>query len=249
MEAIYCPPAKRTAPLLSTDGRTPLTEKTQILQRLAEQLRGVLKCQMKTNTNLDLPLFLHETIRTVQQLSSGKAPASDASSAEVCKHDCPKFMEHLTALFQETRRQGEVAQDFKDTTIIHLYKRIENHQVCDNHRGICLLNIAARRTGRVSPLTLAAGSVRSLLDNPRSNRPERRTALVARELARYKLDIIAISDTRFSEQGQLEEVAAGYTFFCSGRYRAKRQDTGVTFAIRNDIVGRLPWLPRASSIA
>ncbi|BHF85441.1 hypothetical protein SprV_1002860600 [Sparganum proliferum] len=26
--AIYCPPAKRTAPLLSADGKTPLTEKT-----------------------------------------------------------------------------------------------------------------------------------------------------------------------------------------------------------------------------
>ncbi|BHF85411.1 hypothetical protein SprV_1002857600 [Sparganum proliferum] len=87
-------------------------------------------------------LSLHETIRTVQQLSSGKAPASDASSAEVCQHDCPKFVEHLTALFQEMWRQGEVAQDFKDTTIIHLYKRKGNRQVCDNHRGICLLNIA-----------------------------------------------------------------------------------------------------------
>ncbi|BHF85326.1 hypothetical protein SprV_1002848900 [Sparganum proliferum] len=31
IEAIYCPPAKRTAPLLSADGNTPLTEKTQIL--------------------------------------------------------------------------------------------------------------------------------------------------------------------------------------------------------------------------
>ncbi|BHF85542.1 hypothetical protein SprV_1002870900 [Sparganum proliferum] len=89
-------------------------------------------------------LSLYETIRTVQQLSSGKAPASDASSAEVCKHDCPKFMEHLTALFQEMWRQGEVAQDFKDSTIIHLYKRIGNRQVCDNHRGICLLNIAGK---------------------------------------------------------------------------------------------------------
>nr|VZI51381.1 unnamed protein product [Spirometra erinaceieuropaei] len=53
-------------------------------------------------------------------------------------------------------------------------------------------------------------------DNPRSNRPERRTALVARELARYKVDIAALSETRFSEQGQLEEVGAGYTFFWSG---------------------------------
>ncbi|BHF85323.1 hypothetical protein SprV_1002848600 [Sparganum proliferum] len=102
--------------------------------------------------------------------------------------------------------------------------------------------LPSRQTGMLSPLTLAAGGVRSLLENPGDTRPERTTALMAREQARYKVDIIAISDTRFSEQGQLEEVAAGYTF-CSGRSRAKRQDTGVTSAIRNDIVGRLPCLP------
>nr|VZI49274.1 unnamed protein product [Spirometra erinaceieuropaei] len=83
-----------------------------------------------------------------------------------------------------------------------------------------------------------------LNDNPRSNRPERRTALVARELARYKVDIAALSETRFSEQGQLEEVGAGYTSFWSGRPRAERRDAGVAFAIRNDIVGRLPCLPQ-----
>ncbi|VDL85392.1 unnamed protein product [Schistocephalus solidus] len=96
---------------------------------------------------------------------------------------------------------------------------------------------------RVSPLTLAAWNVRSLLDNPRSNRPERRTALVARKLARYKVDIAAFSETRFSAPGQLEEVGAGYTFFWSGRPKAERRDAGVAFAIRNDIVGRLPCLP------
>ncbi|BHF84935.1 hypothetical protein SprV_1002808900 [Sparganum proliferum] len=84
----------------------------------------------------------------------------------------------------------------------------------------------------------------ALPDNPRSNRPERRTALVARELARYKVDIAALSETRFSEQGQLEEVGAGYTFFWSGRPRTERRDAGVAFAIRNDIVGRLPCLPQ-----
>nr|VZI04174.1 unnamed protein product [Spirometra erinaceieuropaei] len=85
------------------------------------------------------------------------------------------------------------------------------------------------QTGRVSPLTLAAWNVRSLLDNPRSNRPERRTALVARELARYKVDIATLSETRFSERGQLEEVDAGYTFFWSGRPRTERRDAGVAF--------------------
>nr|VZI19853.1 unnamed protein product [Spirometra erinaceieuropaei] len=58
---------------------------------------------------------------------------------------------------------------------------------------------------RVSSLTVAAWSIRPLLDNQRSNRPEIRTTLVTRELTRYKMDIAAISETRFSEQGQLEE--------------------------------------------
>ncbi|BHF80968.1 hypothetical protein SprV_0702409700 [Sparganum proliferum] len=99
-----------------------------------------------------------------------------------------------------------------------------------------------RQTGRVSPLTLVAWNVRSPLDNPRGNRPERGTALVVRELARYKLDIAALSETRFSEQGQLGEVGAGYTFFWSGRPSAERRDARVVFAIRSDIVGRLPCL-------
>ncbi|VDL91927.1 unnamed protein product [Schistocephalus solidus] len=45
------------------------------------------------------------------------------------------------------------------------------------------------------PLTLAAWNVHCLLDNPRSNRLERRTALIALELARYKVEIAALSET------------------------------------------------------
>ena len=39
-------------------------------------------------------------------------------------------------------------------------------------------------------------NVRTLLDNAQANRPERRTALVGRELARYKVDIAALSEAR-----------------------------------------------------
>ncbi|VDL98927.1 unnamed protein product [Schistocephalus solidus] len=66
----------------------------------------------------------------------------------------------------------------------------------------------------------------------------------ARELARYKVNIAALNETRFSEQGQLEDVGAGYTYFGSGRPKAERRDAGVAFAIRNVIVGRLPCLPQ-----
>ncbi|BHF69947.1 hypothetical protein SprV_0301299400 [Sparganum proliferum] len=46
-------------------------------------------------------------------------------------------------------RQGEVPQDFKDATIVHLYKRKGSRQLCDNHRGISLLNIAAKIFARI----------------------------------------------------------------------------------------------------
>nr|VZI50269.1 unnamed protein product [Spirometra erinaceieuropaei] len=74
--------------------------------------------------------------------------------------------------------------------------------------------------------------------------PLARTALVDRELTRYKVDIAALIETRFSEQGQLEEVGADYTFLWSGCPRAERRDASVAFAIRNEIVGRLPCLPQ-----
>ncbi|BHF59343.1 hypothetical protein SprV_0100230000 [Sparganum proliferum] len=93
---------------------------------------------------------------------------------------------------------------------------------------------------RVSPLTLAAWNIRSLFDNLRSNRVERRTVLAARELERYKMDIAAPSETFFSEQGQLEKVGAGYTFLRSGRPKAERRDADVAFAVRKDMVGRMP---------
>ncbi|BHF76059.1 hypothetical protein SprV_0501915700 [Sparganum proliferum] len=157
IKAVYGPPTKGTAPLLSADSSTLLTEKTQILQRWAEHFRGVLNRpskisdaaidrlpQVETNVDLDLPPSLQETIRAVQQLSSGKAPGSDAIPAEVYKHGGPQLIDYLTALFQEMWRQGEVPQDFKDATIVHLYKRKGNRQVCDNHRGISLLNIAGK---------------------------------------------------------------------------------------------------------
>nr|VZI48604.1 unnamed protein product [Spirometra erinaceieuropaei] len=122
IKAVYGPPTKGTAPLLSADGNTLLTEKTQILQRWSEHFRGVLNrpsvisdaaiaClpQVETNVDLELPPSLQETIRAVQQLSSGKAPGSDAIPAE---------------------RKG-------------------NRQVCDNHSGISLLNIAGKIFARI----------------------------------------------------------------------------------------------------
>ncbi|VDL88710.1 unnamed protein product [Schistocephalus solidus] len=87
---------RKAEKIQSSDGTTLLTEKSQIPKRWAEEFRSVLNCssaisdaaierlpQMDMNNDLDLPPSLPETIRAVQQISSGKAPGSDAIPPEV----------------------------------------------------------------------------------------------------------------------------------------------------------------------
>ncbi|PFX20071.1 Craniofacial development protein 2 [Stylophora pistillata] len=77
-----------------------------------------------------------------------------------------------------------------------------------------------------------------------TNRPERRTAFVARELKRLDFDIVALSETRRAEKGQLSEEQGNYTFFI---WKGKAQDQlrihGVGFAIRNYLLTKLTEQP------
>ena len=50
------------------------------------------------------------------------------------------MVEKMTELFQCMWRKEAIPQDFKDASIINLYKRKGNPQVRDNHRGISLLS-------------------------------------------------------------------------------------------------------------
>ena len=57
--------------------------------------------------------------------------------------------DQMTSLFRTTWEAGEVPQDFKDSTIVHIYKRKGDITSCDNHHGILLLYIAGNILARV----------------------------------------------------------------------------------------------------
>lgn len=84
----------------------------------------------------------------------------------------------------------------------------------------------------MTAVTFGAWNVRTLLDRAGTNRPERRTALIAHELNRYNVQIAALSETRLADEGHLTEQSAGYTFFWIGRGQNKRREAGVGFAIK-----------------
>ena len=100
------------------------------------------------------------------------------------------------------------------------------------------------KTPRKISLILATWNVRTLLDRKDTNRPQRRTALIADELAKYKIDIAAISETRLAEEGELCERGSGYTFFWSGRGSEERREAGVGFVIKSTLVSKLASPPK-----
>ena len=62
------------------------------------------------------------------------------------------------------------------------------------------------------------------MDRFGSNRPKRRTSLVAKEHGCYKIQIGALSEPRFDDEGQITEMKAEYTFFLSGRGANERRE-------------------------
>ena len=96
-------------------------------------------------------------------------------------------------------------------------------------------------------LNVACWNVRTMIDKADSSRPERRSALVAHELSRLNIDIAALSEVRFADEGSLKEHGAGYTLYWSGKPSTERRLSGVGLMVRNSIASKLDGLPTGHS--
>ena len=123
--------------------------------------------------------------------------------------------------------------------------RVTKDRAARPHLPSTVENQLGRRRQRRQLLTIGQWNVRTLLDREGANRPERRTALVAMELAKYNIDIAALCETRFSESGSLDDLE--YSFFWSGKPEGERREAGVGFAIKKDIITKLTEMPRPIS--
>ena len=123
--------------------------------------------------------------------------------------------------------------------------RVTKDRAARSHLPSTVKNQLGRRRQRRQLLTIGQWNVRTFLDREGANRPERRTALVAMELAKYNIDIAALCETRFSESDSLNDLE--YSFFWSGKPEGERREAGVGFAIKKDIVTKLTEMPRPVS--
>ena len=162
LKAIYGPTSSGSSPLLSADGNTLVTDREKILGRWAEHFSDILNRpsaindeaiarlpQVPVNTALDEPPTEAEVAKAISGLPNGKAPGADAIPAELYTAGGRPLIKHLTDLFRTMWNQGKLPQEFKDASIVHLYKRKGNRKDCNNHRGIALLSVAGKILARI----------------------------------------------------------------------------------------------------
>ena len=154
--------AAGSPPLLDATGEHLITDKGAILERWAEHFENVLNRpssineeainrlpQVDFNMSLAAVPTLDEINKAISSLSNGKAPGSDGIPAEVFSSGGPALTSKLLELFQLMWKNEELPQEYKDAAITHLYKNKGNRRVCDNHRGISLLEIAGKILARI----------------------------------------------------------------------------------------------------
>ena len=176
LKAVYGPTPSGSSPLLSADGNTLITDKKEILERWAEHFHDVLNRpssineeaiarlpQVPLDHSLADPPTEDEVEKAIKRLSSGKAPGADSIPAEIYASGGRRLTERLTELFQAMWNQEKLPQEYKDASIVHLYKRKGNRKACDNHRGISLLSIAGKTLARVMLNRLITHLERDLL--------------------------------------------------------------------------------------
>ena len=91
--------------MLSADGTKLITDKNEIVERWAEHFDGELNrrssindsaiqslTQVAINPELDIPPSEDEVATAIKQMSSGKAPGSDAITAEVLRSGGPALL-------------------------------------------------------------------------------------------------------------------------------------------------------------
>jgi len=162
LKAVYGPKTSGNSPIYSSDNSELFTDRDKILKRWAEHFQSVLNHESTIDSDVIESLtqrpFVSELSGTptqtevklaIKQLTNGKAPGGDGIPGEIFKLGGPVLISQLTKLFINIWITGGVPQDFKDESIVSIFKNKGSRTNCDDYRGISLLSIAGKILARV----------------------------------------------------------------------------------------------------
>ena len=104
--------------------------------------------QRPLRSELDAPPTLEELEKALGALKCGKAGGKNGLLPELVKHVGTVFEEKMQELFEEVWKAEEVPKDWVDAVIVAIPKK-GDLAVCDNWRGISLLDVIGKVFARI----------------------------------------------------------------------------------------------------
>lgn len=104
--------------------------------------------QLPTKSHLDEPPTEEEIESALSKLKNGKAGGKTGILPELIKYGGAELWDRILDLVKMVWEEEAVVRDWKDATIIPIPKK-GNLQVCDNWRGISLLDVVGKLFARV----------------------------------------------------------------------------------------------------
>ena len=159
LKVVYGPQPSSTSSLLNVDGRTFITDKHAIRNRLAEHFSPAdIKAetiarlpQHAINTDLDRQPNDEEVKKAIKQLSTGKAPGADAIPAEVHNHGGDTLLQKLTDLSLLAIEGKILARVLLNRLIVHLEKGLLPESQCGFRGGrgtVAMIFTVRKRQGK-----------------------------------------------------------------------------------------------------
>ena len=142
---IYGPKLRGLIQLKAMDGEMVLQEKDKILDRFADHFDQLLNnpgdlseeasealVQQPVVSRLDEPPNFDELMSAIRTTQDGKAPGRDGIPAEVWKFGGVQLTNCLYKLIQEIWDARKIPQDWKDASIVSLFKKGDRKD-CGNY--------------------------------------------------------------------------------------------------------------------
>ena len=132
-----------------------LTKKTDILAPWHEHFGSVLNRESNISDEAiaslpQLPVK-KSALKALKHTSPGKAPGADGISTDIYKKGGDALLEQLTSQFRSIWEEKQVPEDFKDVSIVHIYKKKGDKTITTGYHSSASL-------GRFLPVSFSTDS-------------------------------------------------------------------------------------------
>lgn len=176
VKSIYGPKSHCITPLRTADGLRVLKDQNSILERWAEHFSTLLNQESVVDytilqelpkfppiSNLDQPPTFLEVQTAVHSLKNNKSPGSDNIPAELLKQGGYLCIRTLHRYITKVWTDENIPQQWKDASIVTIYKTKGDKADCGNYRGISLLAVAGKVLAKVMLQRLISNITESIL--------------------------------------------------------------------------------------